>query len=412
MEKVDFPNKTLIGSTSGKRLIYSNDEAKHIFICGTTGSGKTVAISNYIKTAIDKNYPLLIIDGKGDTSDGSILDIVNKLNQRRKKVYVINMSNPINSSKYNPFKNASATICKDMLINLTYWSEEHYKLNTERYLERLIHLLKLAKIPLSLKAIVKYATEDRFKVVSSEVEKTGLITKEEHLDNMTLAKESVDIIRGAVARFAVILESDIGSIFDDEGIDIYEALEERAIILFILNPLSYPELSPLIGKLALVDSKKAVSKLYREPLGRVFFVFDEINVYISTTLIDLINKSRSANITCIPATQSLADLEFQHGEALKTQVIENCNNYIIMRQNSAKSSEEWAKTIGTKNAMEVTYKIEQSKETSSSTGTGSVRKVREFIFHPDDIKSLRTGEAFYISKDDSVRHKIKVNKPF
>lgn len=67
----------------------------------------------------------------------SILDIVQKLGTDR-KIYVVNLNDPINSIKYNPFKNATPTIIKDMLINMTEWSEEHYKLNTERYLQRLV----------------------------------------------------------------------------------------------------------------------------------------------------------------------------------------------------------------------------------------------------------------------------------
>ena len=117
-------------------------------------------------------------------------------------------------------------------------------------------------------------------------------------------------------------------------------------------------------------------------------------------------------MTCIPATQSLADLEYIAGEAFKNQLIENCNNYIIMRQNTAKSAEEWANIIGTRQTMDVTYQIQQSGQTSSSTGRGSARVVREYIYHPDDIKNLRVGEAVYLSKDESICTKIKVYMPF
>ncbi len=130
---LDNENSTLIGH-NGKKPVYCTDNAKHIFVCGTTGSGKTVALSNYIKNAIDKDFPLLIIDGKGDTNKNSLIDIVNKLNYKNKPVYTINLTNIENSNKYNPFLNASPTIAKDMLINMTDWSEEHYKLNAERYL--------------------------------------------------------------------------------------------------------------------------------------------------------------------------------------------------------------------------------------------------------------------------------------
>jgi type IV secretory pathway TraG/TraD family ATPase VirD4 len=411
-DKSNEASETLIGYKSGKIPVYTDDKAKHIFICGTTGSGKTVVLSNYIKSAADKNYPLLIIDGKGDINEGSMLDIVHKL-KKDKKLYVINMVDPATSDKYNPFLGANPTTCKDMLINMSEWSEEHYKANTERYLERLIRLLNLGGITLTFKNIIDYMPSKSLQILSAKLNKDGIISKDEHLSNVELTKTSGAIANAACARFSLIQESEIGNIFADNGIDIHKALSENAIILFILNPLSYPELSPLLGRLILIDSKKAVSKMFTEKIAdRLFFIMDEINVYASPTLIDLINKSRSANVTCIPATQSLADLEYISGEAFKNQLIENCNNYIIMRQNSAKSAEEWANIIGTKQTMEVTYQIEQSNQVSSSTGKGSARVVREYKYHPDDIKSLKTGEAVYLSKDQNKSAKIKVNMPF
>jgi type IV secretory pathway TraG/TraD family ATPase VirD4 len=255
-------------------------------------------------------------------------------------------------------------------------------------------------------------SSDKFQKLSADLNKTKLLRKEEHLSNLELIKASGTIANSACARFSLVQESEIGNVFDDNGIDIHTALEEKAIILFILNPLSYPELSPLLGRLILIDAKKAVSKMFTKKIAeRLFFIFDEINVYASPTLIDLINKSRSAGVTCIPATQSLADLEYIAGEAFKNQIIENCNNYIIMRQNSAKSAEEWANIIGTRQTMDVTYQIEQSGQVSASTGYGSARLVREYKYHPDEIKELKTGEAIYLSKDEDKNAKIKVNMP-
>lgn len=98
---LDISNATFLG-LNGKKPVFSSDNAKHIFICGTTGSGKTVALSNYIKNCIDKDFPLLIVDGKGDTFENSILDIVHKLNIN-KKVHVINFTDIYSSDKYNPF---------------------------------------------------------------------------------------------------------------------------------------------------------------------------------------------------------------------------------------------------------------------------------------------------------------------
>lgn len=58
-------NGTFIGTNKSKKKIYLPDTAKHVFIAGTTGAGKTVLLSNFIKRAIEQNYGALIVDGKG-----------------------------------------------------------------------------------------------------------------------------------------------------------------------------------------------------------------------------------------------------------------------------------------------------------------------------------------------------------
>jgi len=227
-----------------------------------------------------------------------------------------------------------------------------------------------------------------------------------------MTKGSGRIAQTAFARFSLIAESELGYIFNETGVDIYTALKENAIILFILNPLIFPETSPLIGRLILIDSKKALSRLFGNNDGRIFFIMDEINSYASPVLIDLVNKSRSADITCILATQSLSDLDYIAGEAFKEQIIENCNNYIIMRQNSSINAEHWANILGTRSTLEVTYQLEQKGLNTAETGFGSAKRVREFFYHPDEIKTLKTGTAILMSKDNNFHSKVFIHKPF
>jgi len=407
----DVPS-TLIGY-NGTRPIYTPDNAKHIFVCGTTGSGKTVALSNYIKRAINYNYPLLLVDGKGDIGGGSMLDIVQKLHAGTgRRLYVVNLTAPEQSCHYNPFRETSPTIVKDMLVNLTNWNEEYYKLNAERYMQRLVLLLNQANKPLSLKTIVRYMAVKRFTELSAELFKAGVIDRDDHADNVEIVGTSGKVSENSVARFSLIAESELGHIFHEDGVDIYKAVQERATILFILNPLIYPELSPLLGRLILIDAKKAVSKLFTQNPGRSFFILDEINVYASSALIDLVNKSRSAEVTCILATQSLSDLASAEDDNFREQVIENCNNYIVMRQNSAINSEAWANILGTRNTMEITYQLQAQGGMTGETGLGSAKRVREYIYHPDDIKDLGTGKAFFLSRDSGQRCKVAIHKPF
>ena len=413
--KITKPGKpqsgTYIGSY-GRREVIIPDNAKHVFVCGTTGSGKTVALSNFIKNAVDNNFPALIIDGKGDMGEGSMLDIVQKLNQGRKKIYVINLSDPAHSAKYNPFLGASSAMATDMLIHMTYWSEEHYKLNTERYLQRILQLLELGQISLSFRKIVKCMKPEKFTDLSNYLLQKGLISKEEHLDNLELLKSSGKIAQNSVARFSTIAESQAGKILSDKGINIGQALQENAFIIFVLNPMVYPELSPAFGRLALIDSKIAIGELYQNRTPRTFFILDEISSYATTALTDLVNKSRSANVTCVLATQSLSDLDFAVNDAYKEQIIENCNNYLVLRQNSGVNAEHWANILGTRATLEVTYQLQQHGLDTSQTGYGSARRVREFHYHPDDIKTLGIGQGIFLSRDTGMHNAIKIHKPF
>jgi len=54
------------------REIRIADNAKHVFVCGTTGGGKTVALPIFMKTAIDRDYPALIVDGHRRTSSSRV----------------------------------------------------------------------------------------------------------------------------------------------------------------------------------------------------------------------------------------------------------------------------------------------------------------------------------------------------
>ena len=135
-------------------------------------------------------------------------------------------------------------------------------------------------------------------------------------------------------------------------------------------------------------------------------------VYASSALIDLVNKSRSADITCVLATQSLSDLGRAEDEDFTQQVIENCNNYIVLRQNSAVNSEALANILGTRNTMEVTYQMRNEGGATVDTGLGSAKLVREYIYHPDAIKELKTGKAFFLSRDTGKHCKLDILKPF
>ena len=127
----------------------------------------------------------------------------------------------------------------------------------------------------------------------------------------------------------------------------------------------------------------------------------------------MVNKSRSASVTCVLATQSLSDLDFAMGEYFKEQIIENCNNYIVLRQNSAVNAENWSNILGTRKNLDVTFQITNNKGgLNEDTGMGSARRTREYLYHPDEIKTFSIGKGVFMCKDNNTHSKITINKPF
>jgi type IV secretory pathway TraG/TraD family ATPase VirD4 len=110
-------------------------------------------------------------------------------------------------------------------------------------------------------------------------------------------------------------------------------------------------------------------------------------------VVDLINKTRSKGFAAVIATQSLADLDICDS-ALKNQIVQNCNTLIVQRQNASYDAEELAKTIGTEETWLMTHQV----DSNGGTGTGSLRFVRELMFHPDKIKRLQVGQAVIARK--------------
>lgn len=399
-----------IGINENHKKVFCPLDSKHFLVGGTTGAGKTVVLSNFIKTALTENLPILLVDGKGDTGKGSILEITKQFcKEKNRKLITIDMGNPNTSDHYNPFQGVNATIATDMLINMTDWSEEHYKANTKRFIQRLCQLLIQNGERLSYNKIISCMSSSKFNALSNELVKKEVISKAEHVENDKFYQTVGTIAESSYSRFATLAESEPGRIFCSDGINITTALSNNDVILFILNPLLYPDTSALLGRLILIDSKQAVSNMFGSE-SRKFFIFDEVNVYASTVLLDLVNKSRSANVTCLLGTQSLADLEAVSPQ-FKEQTIENCNNYIVLRQNAYEGSEAWAKTIGTCENMHITHQLSDGEDEEENQ-KGSVRRVHEFIVHPDKIKNLKIGDGYYVNRDYGIVEKIIVNKPF
>ncbi|WP_291124937.1 response regulator [Flavobacterium sp. UBA6031] len=91
-----------IKNISGKEQEIRIDKeslARHLYIMGQTGTGKSTMLKTMISDCLDKNYGFTIIDPHGDLFD-QILKLIPK--NKKNKVFIIDTTDTENSLKFNP----------------------------------------------------------------------------------------------------------------------------------------------------------------------------------------------------------------------------------------------------------------------------------------------------------------------
>lgn len=372
---------------NGEAVILSDEELNQgVVVTATTGAGKTTTLKTMIESALEKNKPMIFTDGKGDKDFISILEGLCKKHNRRLRIF----STDGNREKYNPLSIGSPTELKDKLMTLTEWTEPHYELNAQRYLQLVFRVLELKKITPDMQVVSKYLFRNNLEklIVEKENNPIDLETRQKLLNAIDDIDERA--ISGLASRIATITESDIGNLLtaSDDAIQLWHCIKNKEVVLFSLDSLKYPDYARSLGKLIINDIKSVVSYHARHGAGYVLTIYDEFRVFATMQVLDTIDKARSAGFQAVLSFQSLASLD-AIDETLRRQIIQNTNTHIIQRQNDPTDAQELAKVVGTKDSLETTWQ----RNDEGLTGTGMVKSVKEFVFHPDMIKHLRRGEA-------------------
>lgn len=384
------------------------DYDKNIFICGKNGSGKTVAILNFIQGHIKNNEFCLIIDGKGDLGKYGLYDVCTKLAMKyHRPLYIINQTNPMETHAYNPFQGCNATQIKDMLINMSTWSEEHYKALASEYWQAMAQFMIDINEPINFNSLIKYSNPKYF-FDQLELYKDGMTPKlyTYYRDIITYAG---DTVVSAKSRFSTLAFGVGSKLFATEKtFNLKKAYKENAVVLVILNNLEYTDFARSVGRLVLDDVKNLVGGIARDNTDHKKFlcVYDELSVYFDPMLVDIVNKSRSLGGCNILSTQAIADMDALSEDA-RRQIIGNMHGFYILKQADDLSAETLARTIGTKKGSEITSKLDMF----GKTGDGTSKIIDEFKIHPNDLKELPLEVGYwYDSMDDKakpIRTKMK-----
>lgn len=386
---------------TGKPIyLHDGDANLHTLIVGTTGSGKTTAVCNILQSAIDRRQPTFYVDGKGDLALASKVAAYAK--SKNLPFYLFSMIDGV--LKYNPLSSGGITAKKDRIIELRHWSEDHYRKIAENYLQTVLKILERCEVPLDLVTLAKHLDPDYLFLIARKLKDQSLA---EAIG--TLEQKQKDI-GGLIAEIETMAHSEIGHLFDCSSgkvMTLKQVVKEQGMAYFCLQPLAFPAYASTLGKLIINDIKSLAGEQLNQvkPLT-MFTVFDEFSVFAGDQIVHLINQGRSAGVCAILLTQSLSDISRRGGMALVGQILNNCNNFIIQRQNNPSDAVVLADVIGTKEGYEVSTQLKDCQDTVTKT----IKPHRSYLVHPDIIKRLPRGQAVFVQKQIFKAQMIQLRK--
>jgi type IV secretory pathway VirB4 component len=398
------------GSTIGLTDAEMN---QHMFVMGTTGAGKTVAILNAVLHSAKKGYPLIFLDGKGQ------VDLVERLSTiahdcgRVFKVFTlrpeaINVDYQKYVASYNPFSAGTFTEWKNRILALFVEvkgkGQQHFALLEEDLINSVAQVLFKMGKAIDLDFLYQMLSNMDFLVAVAQ--KHGDQKLADKLENM-----DKELVKDVAIMLGLFVESSYGKLFKTENVNnvisLRHAIENNEMILFLLDSSAYKSDTEKMAKLIINDINSSFSELVKAKTS--YCIFDEFASYACGNLSDTVSLMRSKGMCAIIGTQSVVSVSLKSEETKRVaeELKSCCNTYLCLAINNEQDAEIMGKVYNTKDTFEVTTQIDVS--VGGATGMGSSKSIKAFNVHPEQLKNLSVGEGFLYRKVAKLKPvKIKV----
>lgn len=379
--------------------VTERDLSAHGLILGASGSGKTTALLTILEQEIRRGRPVVAIDMKGSPSFALALAQTAAHAGRRFRLWT-----PEGPTSWNPLQHGNATELKDKLICTERFTEPHYQRAAERYLQTVFQVLRHADtgcMP-TLRDVVTLMDPRRLPAALRMVPKPLVERVQDYLAGLTSDQRSA--ILGLQTRLAILTESEAGPYLAPgprDAIDLSAALDGSEVVLFSLNSSRYGQSAAQLGTLAVQDLICATGARLEQlrhghPLAQATIAIDEFSGIGAAHVVSLFARGREAGVSVVVATQEMADLD-RAGRGVRDQILGNTAFKLVLRQEVPASADLVAQIAGTERVWEETRQI-GGTVFRGFPAAGTRREAEQFVVHPNDIKSLRTGDAILISK--------------
>jgi TraM recognition site of TraD and TraG/Bacterial protein of unknown function (DUF853) len=389
------------------RIPFGLGHGVHALVAGATGSGKTVTQAAIAEAYIDAGLAAIVIDPKGDPDLRRTLEAAARRSGARFRAWT-----PTGPYVYNPLARGGPTEIVDKALAAHRWSEPHYELATQRLLGHVLTTMQLAgQWPPTISGVVENMNPERLDDLASQAGGPNAERVSSYVDGLT-ARSASDL-GGGRDRLAVLAEGELGPCLDPslgkgEVLDLQGGLVDGEVLYFHLDSDRYPAASKLLAAALLIDLVGLTAETRHS--GRAsLLVIDEFAALAAEQVSRLFARARSAGLSLLLGTQSLADLRGARpddpSDTLTEQVLSNIEFGVIHRIGDPDSAERLARLAGTAQSWTTTHQV-SGHTLPARTGKGTRTSDREFVVGPDQFKRLDTGEAVVI--DPKSKHPAEV----
>ncbi len=389
------------------RVPFGYRHGVHALIAGATGAGKTVTQAAIAAAYVDAGMAAIVIDPKGDPHLRGTLYEAAERNDVTFRAWT-----PTGPNVYNPLARGGPTEIVDKALAAHRWSEPHYELATQRLLGHVLTTMKAADLwPPTLSQVVAHMDPERLDALAAKVGGDTAERVSSYVDGLS-ARGSADL-GGGRDRLAVLAEGELGPWLDPalgagETLDLGASMRRGEVLYFHLDADRYPAASKLLAAALLIDLVGLTAAGQGGELGGLL-VIDEFAALAAEQVSRLFARARSAGLSLLLGTQSLADLRGARpddaSDTLTEQVLSNIEFAVIHRIGDPDSAERLARLAGTTPAWSTTQRV-SGNVMAYGTGEGTRTREREFLIGPDQFKRLQTGEAVVI--DPKARHQAQI----
>jgi conjugal transfer pilus assembly protein TraD len=370
----------------------------HSFVIGATGAGKTVTQAAIAQAHVLAGQAVIVIDPKGDRYLCRVLQEAARHMGVRFRGW-----SPTARAVYNPFARGGPTEITDKALAGHRWTEPHYELATQRLLLHVLTTMQAAgQWPPTLSGIVRHMDPDRLDLLAQGVGGDLAARVSEYVDGLSARGRSD--LGGGRDRLAVLADGELGPRLDPERgdgpqIDLAEALRQRGVVYFQIDADRFPAASKLLGAALVIDLVTLTADMQDTELSGLL-VIDEFAALAAEQVSRLFGRARSAGLSVLLGTQSLADLRGARpdddSDTLTEQVLTNIEFAVVHREADPDSAERLARLAGTRPAWTTTEKIGGRRDPLVPR-EGTRTRTREFVVLPDEIKRLGVGEAVLVN---------------